>query len=156
MRDICIPVSTAQALAETLDLRQVIITAWDGEQVHVVTYGGSVADSANAAAGGNRVKRALGWPANLEAETPKVRLLEARIAELEAEVEELEEQIKPMNFDSISNGEHRVMFFLNGEDVGSANYDEHGSAGMRLAREIFSNIATVLDAPCCHMEGPEA
>ena len=85
-RDICIPISAAQSLAESLDLRQVIIVAWDGEKTHVVTYGGSVADSANAAHGGNLVKRALGWPDNLDTETPKVLALQARIAELEAEV----------------------------------------------------------------------
>lgn len=85
-RDVCIPISAAQALAECLDLRQVIIVAWDGEVTHVVTYGGSVRDSANAAAGGNLVKRALGWPDNLDTESPKVLALKARIAELEDQV----------------------------------------------------------------------
>ena len=85
-RDICIPISAAQSLAELLDLRQVIIVAWDGEKSHVVTYGGSAADSANAAHGGNLVKRALGWPENLDTESPKVLALQARIAELEAQV----------------------------------------------------------------------
>lgn len=85
-RDICIPISAAQSLAELLDLRQVIIVAWDGEKSHVVTYGGSVADSANAAAGGNLVKKVLGWPASLNSESPKVLALQARIAELEAQV----------------------------------------------------------------------
>jgi hypothetical protein len=84
MREICIPVSTAQSIAESFDLRQVIIVAWDGRDTHVVTYGGSVADSANAARGGNLVKRALGWPAELDAESPKVQALQARIAELES------------------------------------------------------------------------
>jgi len=85
-RDICIPISTAQAIAETLDLHQVIIVAWDGEKTHVVTYGGNAADSANAAAGGNRIKKALGWPESLNTESPKVIALQARIAELEAQV----------------------------------------------------------------------
>jgi hypothetical protein len=83
MREICIPVSTAQSIAESFDLRQVIIVAWDGKNTHVVTYGGSVTDSANAAAGGNVVKKALGWPANLDTESPKVQALQARIVELE-------------------------------------------------------------------------
>jgi hypothetical protein len=82
-RDICIPVSTAQSIAESFDLRQVIIVAWDGKNTHVVTYGGSDADSANAAAGGNVVKKALGWPKNIDTESPKVQALQARIVELE-------------------------------------------------------------------------
>jgi hypothetical protein len=155
MRDICIPVSTAQSIAESFDLRQVIIVAWDGRDTHVVTYGGSEIDSANAARGGNVVKKALNWPVELYSESPKVLALQDRITELEAKVEELEEQIKPMNFDSISVGEHQVTFWLDGVEVGSANYDEHGSAGMRLARTMFSNIANVLNAACSHTEGFE-
>lgn len=85
-RDICIPISAAQALAESLELRQVIIVAWDGADTHVVTYGGSVIDSANAAAGGNMVKKALGWPEHTDTESTKVLALQARIAELEAQV----------------------------------------------------------------------
>ena len=87
MNDICIPISTAQSIAESLELRQVIIVAWDGEKVHVVTYGGSESDSANAASGGNRIKRALGWPEHTDSESPKVLALKARIAELEARLE---------------------------------------------------------------------
>jgi hypothetical protein len=82
-RDICIPVSTAQSIAESFDLRQVIIVAWDGKNTHVVTYGGNEIDSANAARGGNMVKKALGWPESLNTESPRVLALQARIVELE-------------------------------------------------------------------------
>jgi hypothetical protein len=88
-RDICIPISTAQSIAESLDLRQVIIVAWDGSDTHVATYGGSVTDSANAARGGNRVKQALGWPDNLDTESPKVLALQAQIAGLKAQLDAL-------------------------------------------------------------------
>jgi hypothetical protein len=92
MSDKVIPVSAAQALAESLDLRQVIIAAWDGERTHVVTYGGSVEDSANAAAGGNVIKARLGWPESLRAESPKVLALQERIAELEKQLSTLSSQ----------------------------------------------------------------
>jgi len=82
-----IPVSTLQALAETLQLRQVILVAWDGDTTHVVTYGGTAEDSANAAAGGNRVKTMLDWPASLQSESPKVAALEKELADLKAKME---------------------------------------------------------------------
>lgn len=34
-----IPVATARAVAEKHGLRQVLLIGWDGESVHVVTYG---------------------------------------------------------------------------------------------------------------------
>lgn len=58
-----IPISAAKAFAKQHHLKQVVIMAWDGAQMHVATYGGSVVDSAQAAAGGNFLKRALGFPA---------------------------------------------------------------------------------------------
>ena len=88
-RDVCIPVSSAQALAESLDLRQVVIVAWDGDKTHVVTYGGSAADSDNAAKAGNQVKKMLGWPENLQSESPKVLQLQERVAELEKRLADL-------------------------------------------------------------------
>lgn len=91
-KDICIPISVAQALAESMDLRQVIIAAWDGENTHIVTYGGSVEDSANAANGGNMVKAALGWPQSLNSESPKVQKLNEQILELQKKIESLEQR----------------------------------------------------------------
>lgn len=44
-----IPISTAKAVAEKHDLRQVLLIGWDGERTHVVTYGKTGADC-NAAA----------------------------------------------------------------------------------------------------------
>jgi hypothetical protein len=39
-----IPITTAKAVAEKHDLSQVLLIGWDGERVHVVTYGKTKAD----------------------------------------------------------------------------------------------------------------
>lgn len=71
-----IPWEVAQRVAEEQGCRQIILMGWDGEQVHVVTYGVTADDSDQAAMGGNYVKKALGWPKRLcEDESPKVKQL---------------------------------------------------------------------------------
>lgn len=44
-----IPISTAKAVAEQHDLKQVLLIGWDGKEVHVVTYGKTKADCEAAA-----------------------------------------------------------------------------------------------------------
>lgn len=44
-----IPISTAKDVAEKHDLRQVLLIGYDGERVHVVTYGRTKADCEQAA-----------------------------------------------------------------------------------------------------------
>jgi hypothetical protein len=44
-----IPISTAKTVAEKHALRQVLLIGWDGERVHVVTYGKTKEDCALAA-----------------------------------------------------------------------------------------------------------
>ena len=44
-----IPIATAKEVAEKHDLQQVLLIAYDGERVHVVTYGKTKADCAAAA-----------------------------------------------------------------------------------------------------------
>ena len=39
-----IPVATAKHVAEKHGLRQVLLIGWDGEHVHVITYGKTKAD----------------------------------------------------------------------------------------------------------------
>lgn len=39
-----IPVATAKEVAQKHDLKQVLLIGWDGERVHVVTYGKTKAD----------------------------------------------------------------------------------------------------------------
>jgi hypothetical protein len=57
-----IPVSAAKDVARKHNCRQVIVLAWDGELTHIVTYGQSVEDCAQAATGGNLLKEKWGWP----------------------------------------------------------------------------------------------
>jgi len=39
-----IPITTAKRVAQEHDLKQVLLIGWDGERVHVVTYGKTKAD----------------------------------------------------------------------------------------------------------------
>lgn len=57
-----IPISAAKEMGKKFGLSQIIITAWDGERTHVITYGVTLMDCEQAAIGGNKIKRALGWP----------------------------------------------------------------------------------------------
>lgn len=77
----------AEQLAVDYQFHQVILLAWDGRLTHVATFGQTVEDSAQAAEGGNRIKRALGWPERMcQSESRKVAALRERIAELEADL----------------------------------------------------------------------
>jgi len=44
-----LPIATAKAVAEKHGLSQVLLIGWDGEHVHVVTYGKTKADCESAA-----------------------------------------------------------------------------------------------------------
>lgn len=44
-----IPITAARRVAEACDLKQVLLIGWDGERVHVVTYGKTKEDCAAAA-----------------------------------------------------------------------------------------------------------
>jgi hypothetical protein len=95
-----IPISAAKQVAKDQGLKQVILAAWDGELTHIVTYGVSVEDCDQAAQGGDRIKKALGWPDDANCLPSRVKALKAeltaarqRIAEQDARIRELEEQI---------------------------------------------------------------
>ena len=62
-----IPIKTAKDIANTFDKDQVIIVTWDKThgRTHVTTYGKTLEECAQAAEGGNQVKRALEWPEEL-------------------------------------------------------------------------------------------
>ncbi len=60
-----IPIAAAKRFAEEHGLQQVIVLAWDGERTHCVTYGKTAKDCEQAADGGNKLKRALGWSEEL-------------------------------------------------------------------------------------------
>jgi NAD(P)-dependent dehydrogenase (short-subunit alcohol dehydrogenase family) len=78
-----IPIEAAKKFAEEQGCTQVIIAAWDGERTHIVTYGKTVEDCAQAAEGGNKIKEALQWPKDLRAEPARVQALLDRIEKLE-------------------------------------------------------------------------
>jgi len=62
-----IPITEAKRISKLYGQNQVIIVTWDktNNRQHVVTYGKSIVDCAQAASGGNFVKKALGWPEKL-------------------------------------------------------------------------------------------
>lgn len=62
-----IPIKLARNIALDWDQDQVIIVTYDRRRnrSHVVTYGTTLQNSADAAAQGNKIKTALGWPAVL-------------------------------------------------------------------------------------------
>lgn len=62
-----IPIATAKRIAKEFEKDQVIILTLDKqhELQSVTTYGKTYEDCVNAAEGGNRIKRALGWPEKL-------------------------------------------------------------------------------------------
>jgi len=75
-----IPIADAKRIAEAHGQRQVIIVTWDGKNTHVVTYGQSVDDCKQAAEGGNKLKRFLGWPEELcQARPARAKSLRERI-----------------------------------------------------------------------------
>ncbi len=83
-----IPIEAAENVAKQYDCNQVIILAWDGENTHVITYGNSLEESAQATAGGNRLKRALGWPETL------CNTIPYRIRKMKETIKFLTEQLK--------------------------------------------------------------
>lgn len=76
-----IAISVAKQIAESNRCRQVIVLAWDGELTHIVTYGKSVDDCAQAAAGGNALKEKWGWP-ELNDQPSRVKRIELAMRDL--------------------------------------------------------------------------
>ena len=62
-----IPITAAKRIADDYGQSQVIVVTFDKQTglTHVVTYGGTLEECKQAAAGGNVVKKALGWPESL-------------------------------------------------------------------------------------------
>jgi hypothetical protein len=76
-----IPISAAKQIAESNGCRQVILLAWDGELTHIVTYGKTVDDCAQAAAGANMLKEKWGWPESND-QPSRVKRLELAMQDL--------------------------------------------------------------------------
>lgn len=81
-----LPIQDAKEIAHRRGLRQVILLAWDGERSHVVTYGKSLEDCDQAAQGGEKMKKLMGWP-NWEASPSRVKKLKAALSDLLAYAE---------------------------------------------------------------------
>lgn len=84
-----IPIAAAKHIADEFGKDQVIVVTWDKTTgtTWVTTYGKTVDECTQAAEGGNRVKRALGWPESLCSAKParakrKVLALDPRLVEL--------------------------------------------------------------------------
>jgi hypothetical protein len=82
-----ISIDDAKELAQTNNLRQVIIFGWDGSHTHITTYGESIVDSEQAAQGANVIKSQWNWPADTIVASEKVQKLNDRIKELESIVD---------------------------------------------------------------------
>lgn len=85
-----LPIKCAKEVSDRYNLRQVILLAWDGTMTHVVTYGKSLDDCAQAAQGGNLVKKAMGWPPD------KCKCKPSRVKKLEYQITELKHKIKTL------------------------------------------------------------
>jgi hypothetical protein len=78
-----------ERFARELGLTQAILTGWSPDgTMHVVTWGDSLTDSAQAAQGGNAIKRALGFPETL------CRTLSPRVTEALALAEQVRAWLK--------------------------------------------------------------
>jgi hypothetical protein len=83
-----IPVSVAANVGKGHACRQVVVVAWDGDLTHVVTWGDTPEMCAQAAEGGNALKKALGWPEKLcDTQPSAIKKLRAEVKRLEAELE---------------------------------------------------------------------
>lgn len=60
-----IPIAEARRVAEAQNCKQVVLLAWDGELVHIVTYGQTKADCRQAAKAGRALNE---W---LDSKSPK-------------------------------------------------------------------------------------
>lgn len=68
-----LPIEVAENISRIWGQSQVVVVTFDKTRgtTHVVTFGKSLEESVQAAEGGNRVKKALGWPEELCNAIPK-------------------------------------------------------------------------------------
>ena len=67
MSEPLLPIAAAQYVAKKYHLAQVILFGWDGKMTHVVTYGKTLEDCEQAAAGANSIQDKWNWPEGLRA-----------------------------------------------------------------------------------------
>ena len=73
MKNKRIPIKVCKQISKDYGMSQVILLCYDknDNRTHVVTYGKSVKDCKEAADGGNKLKKVLGWPEELCKAVPK-------------------------------------------------------------------------------------
>jgi hypothetical protein len=110
-----ISVSVAREVAKKTGARQVILLAWDGASTYVVTYGITVEDCAQAAAGGNILKEKWGWP-ECNDQPPRMKRLLSLLKEVAeklaaAKVEYVDgwRATKRIEFGTVRDDEIRIM-----------------------------------------------
>jgi hypothetical protein len=111
-----IPISAARDIAKAYGKDQVIVVAWDqahGKQ-HVTTYGKTAAECEQAAEGGNRVKRALGWPENLCSARPARSLKKKAMEACAAAAEMIAEGLRVKGLEQAAMGAEQVARELRG------------------------------------------
>lgn len=85
-----VPIRVAREVGRQQGLSQVILVAWDGKRMHVVTWGDTTEACDQAAQGGDLVKKALGYPERDIGTLPsRVKKMKARIADLEEQLARL-------------------------------------------------------------------
>lgn len=80
-----IPIRAARKVGKEHNCKQVILLAFDGKLTHVVTWGKTAEDCAQAADGGNMLKKKWGWP--------ECNDQPSRVKKLLAEIEELKRRM---------------------------------------------------------------
>lgn len=82
-----IPPESLQKFCAQFQLSQAVLLAFDGERVHVVTWGNTPSDSDHAAEAGNALKKSFNWPNELCRDiSPKVQALLDKVERLKEEV----------------------------------------------------------------------
>jgi len=68
-----IPIKVCKQISKNYEMSQVILLTYDktNNRTHIVTYGSSIQDCKEAADGGNKLKKVLGWPDELCNAVPK-------------------------------------------------------------------------------------
>jgi len=84
-------------LANTLGHTQAIYFGHDGKKTYCVTWGQDAKLSAQAAAGGNAIKKKWGWPDDTIVESAKVTELQRKLDEALAKIRDLESVVPTVN-----------------------------------------------------------
>ncbi len=96
-----IPIKAAEDIGRKNGCTQVILLTFDGELTHIVTWGKTTEDCAQAAQGGNNLKDKFGWPPDLKDQPSRVRKI---LKQIESRQGQLNRQITYGEMLEIANG----------------------------------------------------